>query len=80
MGGLIIQWGYTTTVGTNDITTTLPITFPTQILYAISSSAYTPESGTSGYVSIGWTVGSKSSVVTRASNGGLGAAFLIFGH
>ncbi|CNB99895.1 MULTISPECIES: gp53-like domain-containing protein [Yersinia pseudotuberculosis complex] len=73
---MIIQWGRITT-GDTDIITQLPITFPTNFLHLSTSTGYTANSGTIGYIC--GEIYNNSSIVTRSPHL-LGGTYLAIGY
>lgn len=79
--GIIVQWG-TIEPSSSDVTTTLPIPFPTAFLAIISSSGYTPGAGTGGISYIGTSLASanRTTFTSRNSSPTLGGRYLALGY
>ncbi|MCP1629609.1 hypothetical protein J2T25_002560 [Citrobacter amalonaticus] len=79
--GIIVQWG-TIEPLSSDVTTTLPIPFPTAFLAIISSSGYTPGAGTGGISYIGTSLASanRTTFTSRNSSPTLGGRYLALGY
>jgi len=75
--GLILQWG-SISPGSADVTTSFPIAFPNNVFYAFPTVAYTPGSGSIGYVA-GSAI-SRSQMTSRCSSGSLGGRFVALGN
>lgn len=75
--GLILQWGQTPVATAGDVTTSLPIAFPTAFVTVVISQGYTAGSNSMGYACAG--TNSLSSFVWRATGTGNGHNYLAIG-
>lgn len=79
--GLMIQWG-TIAASANDVTTSFPVLFPTQIIQIFATSGYTPGVGTTGVSSIGTAINTsvRGSFISRNTSPTLGGRYLAIGN
>lgn len=66
LGGLIIQWGATSTNATADVTAPLPIAFPSAFFSLVNSTDYSPGSGVVGSASM--VINGLNSFVVRGGS------------
>ncbi|WP_446030635.1 gp53-like domain-containing protein [Lelliottia amnigena] len=79
--GLMAQWG-TVVASANDVTTSFPVLFPTQVIQVYATSGYTPGTGVSGVSSIGTSINPliRGSFVSRNGSSTLGGRYLAIGN
>lgn len=79
--GIIVQWG-TIDPSAVDITTTLPIPFPTAFLAITTSSGYSPGTGTTGisYIGTSLAAANRTTFTSRSSSPTLGGRFIALGY
>ncbi|WP_259699401.1 phage tail-collar fiber domain-containing protein [Pseudomonas brassicacearum] len=76
LGGYMIQTGGIG-VSATDLTTTLPIAFPSKFIQVIVCCGYTPESNSLGYVAA--TSSGLGSIITKCSSPSLGSRYIAIG-
>ncbi|MCY1187451.1 hypothetical protein D9M73_284320 [compost metagenome] len=75
--GLILQWGQTPVATADDVTTSLPIAFPTAFATVVISQGYTAGSNSMGYACA--SANSLSSFIWKATGTGNGHNYLAIG-
>jgi hypothetical protein len=76
--GIILQWGAFLSTSGSDLTTNLPITFPTASLAVFATGGYSPGTGVISYTSI--SLLSTSQVISRSNLAGQATNFLAIGY